>query len=526
MYTSDRFVDHQADIIKILQESMENGADEVKVRAFETLAALVTTLNPSDAKAYFIMNKPMLILCDKMYMTNKNSELGSQMLSVFSEIAENKPRFFKECFSDLVEGMFRIRSLDLEVGEKDQCMEIIMSMIKNYPELLKNNNNLLKRIIEMIFMHMLEIDSEVTDEWQNPPAGFDEERDEEDDQRIIKYSCDCIDKLFEHVGSEIMVAELRTITEMLLQSDDWKKIHSAIMALSQMGDYITIDAIAPYVEMLDRYMTHTNPRIRYACCHLVGQISEDLFTTFHAIYHEKVLKMLAQRLLDNCPRVVGHACASLSNFLEGCNEKQLKPHFKDLSAKMWELIQYGTIYVQESALTSLGSLSVGCGKELFLTIYDKNMELLLKLIEEKNNDIYKLLRGNAIDCATIISNTVGKEAFKKYADTLVIALYNIQNNEIDAEEADPQKGFLMGAWKRICEILDKDFHKYLPHIIPSLLVITQKAVEKLSNLDESDFEYDEEDEDDIAKNANKQNINTTADEECDKGLRTFAVTFF
>lgn len=527
MYASNKFTDRKADIIKCLQDSMENGADETKARAFETLGSLVTTLKSSDAKAYFIFNKPMLILCDKMYMESKNSDLGSKMLSVFAEIVETEPKFFKDCFSDLVEGMFRIRSLDLEVGEKDQCMEVVVSMAQRYPDMLRNNPNLLKRVIEMIFMHMLEIESDVTDDWQNPPAGFDEERDEADDQRIIKYACDCIDRLFSHVGSEIMIPELNNLTEMLLGSGDWKKIHSAIMALSQMGEYIpNIEAIAPYVEMLDKYMVHQNPRVRYACCHCVGQFSDDLYPDFQALYHEQVLKMVAQRLLDNCPRVVGHACASLTNFLEGCTEQQLKPYLQDLFTKMWELIQNGSTFVQENALSSLSALSVGCGKTLFLSIYDKNMELLMKLIQEKNNSVYKKLRGNAIECATITSKTVGKESFIKYADTLVEALYNIQNGDIDVEGADPQKSFIMAAWKRLCELLGTDFHKYLPHIMPSLLKMAKKVVDKLPNLDDPDVEYDDDGEDDIAKNANKQDINTMADEECKNAISTIQVIIF
>ena len=78
--------------------------------------------------------------------------------------------------------------------------------------------------------HMIEIDAEVLPEWANPPDGFNEDNEEEDDQKIIKFSMNCIDRLIAHVGSTVMLKYLSEAVQKMFASDDWKMKHAALMA--------------------------------------------------------------------------------------------------------------------------------------------------------------------------------------------------------------------------------------------------------------------------------------------------------
>jgi len=55
--------------------------------------------------------------------------------------------------------------------------------------------------------------------------------------------------------------------------------------------------------------------IRYASCHAIGQISDDLKPKFQEIYGQQTYPLLVQLLNDNVPRVVSHSAAALTNFL-------------------------------------------------------------------------------------------------------------------------------------------------------------------------------------------------------------------
>jgi hypothetical protein len=58
---------------------------------------------------------------------------------------------------------------------------------------------------------------------------------------------------------------------------DWRYKNAAIMALSQVGEYIDdIQEVAPIVKLVLSLYKDPNPKIRYSVCHCIGQISDDM----------------------------------------------------------------------------------------------------------------------------------------------------------------------------------------------------------------------------------------------------------
>lgn len=70
---------------------------------------------------------------------------------------------------------------------------------------------------------------------------------------------------------------------------------------------------------IGKFIDNENPRVRYACCHALGQLSDDMSPDFQVKYLHDVMPMIGRRLGDDVPRVVGHACAALTNILEPCD---------------------------------------------------------------------------------------------------------------------------------------------------------------------------------------------------------------
>jgi hypothetical protein len=99
-----------------------------------------------------------------------------------------------------------------------------------------------------------------------------------------------------------------------------------------------------------------HPRVRYAACNAVGQMSTDFSPTFEKKFHDKVIPGLLMVLDDNAnPRVQAHAGAALVNFSEDCPKNILTPYLDAimaklesiLTAKFHELVQKGTKLVLE-----------------------------------------------------------------------------------------------------------------------------------------------------------------------------------
>lgn len=282
LYGSHKYVNYTEQLKEKLANCLENGNITIKVKAAEVVGSLVATLPVKYVKNYLVFAVPMMKVLDQIIFANNDITSGSTMLETFSEIIETEPKFFKANFNDLADLLAKIRAAkDIEVGIKNQCLEIITSISQRYPEILKKDSVLLGKVVEMIFSQMLEIPEEVSDEWKSPPDGFNED-DDLDDSNVGKFCMDCIDRLLSHIGPKIMLPFLSDCIQKLLASDDWKMIHAAFMALSQIGEYMVDkpEEVAPIVEKIGIYISHDNPRIRYACCHCIGQLADDLAPDF------------------------------------------------------------------------------------------------------------------------------------------------------------------------------------------------------------------------------------------------------
>jgi hypothetical protein len=71
-----------------------------------------------------------------------------------------------------------------------------------------------------------------------------------------------------------------------------------------------------------------NPMIRYAVCHAIGQIADDMKPKFQESFLNSILPAMILRLqTDDVPRVVSHILACLTNFVEG-TEKGFKGYLE------------------------------------------------------------------------------------------------------------------------------------------------------------------------------------------------------
>ena len=209
----------------VLEQCMYNSSANIKVIACEALGSLVTTLDAKQIKYFSQLALPLIEIIKYVILNEKNEDLSNDIMNVLADISETEPRYLKKHFVEILNAMCEIRnSKETDGGLKDQAIEIVVTISERYPEILKKNSKVLVQVLELILLHMIEIDSEVLPEWANPPDGFNEDNEEEDDQKIIKFSMNCIDRLIAHVGSTIMLKHLRTIKK--LQHIKYKNKHN------------------------------------------------------------------------------------------------------------------------------------------------------------------------------------------------------------------------------------------------------------------------------------------------------------
>ena len=82
---------------------------------------------------------------------------------------------------------------------------------------------------------------------------------------------------------------------------------------------------------------------------------------------------------DPVPRVQAHACAALTNFLEGTAPLIAKQYVQPMMPKLCGLINTGISIIKENAVTALASLAEAA-KEHFDPYFNECMQFLLAFL--------------------------------------------------------------------------------------------------------------------------------------------------
>jgi len=260
----------------------------------------------------------------------------------------------------------------------------------------------------------------------------------------------------------------------MLGSQNWNDRHAALMAISAIGEGC-VDIMEPELESILKLVTphlkDPHPRVRYAACNCVGQLSTDFAPELQTNHHHLVLTNLIPVMDDSSfPRVQAHGAAALVNFAEEADKAVIAPYLDHIFQRLLILLNTGKTYVQEQAITTIATVA-DSAEEMFIKYYSAIMPLLMSILRQATQKEFRLLRGKAMECATLIALTVGKETFAPNAAELIDLLKTTQESVEDSD--DPQCSYLLAAWARVCEVLKEDFIPYLGIVMPPLLESAQ-----------------------------------------------------
>ena len=126
--------------------------------------------------------------------------------------------------------------------------------------------------------------------------------------------------------------------------------------------------------------------------------------------HATVVPALVTVMDDGCVRVQAHAAAAVINFCEHCEKETLQPYLQGLLGKLHQMLQRNIRRVQEQAVTAVASVA-DVAQEDFLLYYDAFMPGLRQLLTDLAGKEFRMLRGKAMECISLIGVAVGKEKF-------------------------------------------------------------------------------------------------------------------
>jgi len=294
-----------------------------------------------------------------------------------------------------------------------------------------------------------------------------------------------MDRLANKLGGAVILEPTFNWLPRMMASTAWRDRHAALMAISAISEGcrdLMMRELKQVLSLVVPALKDPHPRVRWAGCNALGQMSTDFAPTMQKEYYDTVLTAIIPVLESPEPRVKSHAAAALVNFCEEAEKNILEPYLDNLLSHLYQLLQNEKRFVQEQALSTIATIA-DAAEQAFGKYYDSLMPLLVGVLKGENLKEHRLLRAKAMECATLIALAVGKERLGGDAMTLVQLLAVIQTSITDAD--DPQAQYLMHCWGRMCRVLGSDFLPFLPNVMPPLVELASAKAD-IQLLDDDD----------------------------------------
>lgn len=296
--------------------------------------------------------------------------------------------------------------------------------------------------------------------------------------------------------------------------------HAGLMALSTIGEGCKKVMEAKIVEIVDsivEFLRDPHPRVRYAACNALGQMSTDFAPVIEKKCHAKVVPSPFPHLtpgevvvaVDGAGAAVG---AGGHGEPAGGRPRRLRhrqlrgglpqahPHRPpgpadgearvgppaDLQGSLlraekaeveeWrklQMLEGGKKLVLEQVVTTIASVA-DTAQDHYVRYYDRVMPALKYILANATaSPDLRLLRGKCVECISLIGLAVGKEKFGPDAGEVMELLVKTQaelgSEEASADADDPSTSYIISASARICKLLGPDFAPYLPIVMPAVI---------------------------------------------------------
>lgn len=475
---------------------------EIRVQALNAVCSFI--LEYCDEKPIVSAMAPTLpLMLQTIFATiSLDDEHCEESLRAFQELAERSPSFLRPQFDSLVSLCMKIATdANMDDSRKHLALEIIISMAESAPSTVrKRGKPYLGQLVTHLLSMMTEIEDSV-DEWTQSDVVED---DDFDSNLIIGETS--LDRLATSLGGKtVLPLAINQISAMLGDSQDWKRRHAGLMALSTLGEGChdqMLPMLKQIVEGIFPFLEDSHPRVRFAACNALGQMANDFAPDFQEKFHSAFIpNMVNLFTLSENPRVQAHSGAALVNFLEECTPQLVNQYIdlvaerieRVLSTKMQELVESGKKLVLEQAIITLAALA-DSSQQNFINYYDRFMPVLKYIIQNAQSEDLRTLRGKTIECVSLIGLAVGKEKFLSDAADVMNMLLKTQTGEVQLADDDPQLSYIISSWARICKILGPDFEQYLPYVMGPVLRAASYKVE-VTMLDKDEAAELQEDND-------------------------------
>ena len=213
-----------------------------------------------------------------------------------------------------------------------------------------------------------------------------------------------MDRLANKLGGDAVLPPTFNWLPRMMTSSAWRDRHAALMAISAISEgcrELMVGELDKVLDLVVPALRDPHPRVRWAGCNALGQMSTDFAGVMQEKYHQVILTNIIPVLNSAEPRVQSHAAAALVNFCEEAERSILEPYLDDLLSHLLSLLRSPKRFVQEQALSTIATIA-DSAETAFGKYYDTLMPLLFDVLRQEQSKEFRLLRAKAMECATLI----------------------------------------------------------------------------------------------------------------------------
>ncbi|KAE9552189.1 hypothetical protein FO519_004604 [Halicephalobus sp. NKZ332] len=447
----------------------------------------------------------VLKVCEHVTITETDDDVPLQcMIDLATTIPKQLTPYFRQIFELC---LTTAANREKDENYRQSSMEILVSLCESAPALIRKKAlNFVEPLVQQCLSMMTELDEDINS-WL-------EVDDAEDDieEEIVALGETSLDRIACSLGPKPVFPAAYRVIGTYIRSQDWKERHAGIFGLSTIGEgckrqmephvrEIVVDALLPMLK-------DEHPRVRYAACNAIGQMSSDFAPTLQKKCHEKVVPALLEHAVElSTPRVAAHALAATVNFAEDCPKNIMSIYLDQIMEKMqWilentfqQLLENRKKIVLLQVITTVASVA-DSAQEHFAKYYATLMPPLKYILANSNDSELSELHGKAIECISLIGLAVGREVFGPDIHEIMTELSKGSTIE------DDNASYVISAWARICKVLQHDFAPYLEAVMPTVMKCANFSPEM--SILEAEEERDEEEWDVVEVGDSRLGIHT------------------
>ncbi|KAH3667090.1 hypothetical protein WICMUC_005437, partial [Wickerhamomyces mucosus] len=404
------------EILPVYHSGFEDGNDDVRIATCNAFVAFFQQLPKSQWATVQPLLPSLMNSLPILLQNGKDSALASLLESLI-DLVDIAPKLFKDMFQTIIQFCAAVsKNKELDSSARLSALELLTAFSESSPNMCKQQPEYTQEIVVITLSLMTEVcvDDDDAAEWNNA------DNSEEDDEEEVEYDSarQSLDRVALKLGGESLAAPLFQLIPPMLASNNWRERQAALMAISSAAEGCSDVLISEIPKLLDLILPALNdqhPRVQYATCNALGQISTDFADVIQRTAGDRIIPALVSRLNNQTvPRVQAHAAAALVNFSENATKEVLEPYLDDLLTNLLTLLQSPKRYVQEQVLTTIAIIA-DAAEQKFVKYYDTLMPLLINVLKTDMGDENRLLKAKCIECSTLIALAVGIDKFSQHS---------------------------------------------------------------------------------------------------------------